>query len=252
VSYILDALTKAAQQRDRQVPVVQRLLSPAPRPRAPWRHTSGRLLAALAVNAVLLAAVLIWWLRPASVSTPAEPIAATPEPAAASAPPPAPPAATARPLVKLEPLPSAASKIEKPVPPTPEPRAETPVAPPKPGESLATASQAVAPPAPASPVAVAPPPAPPRPRSGTPTIQATTPPPTASTAARAPVPPEAAGLKLEALIYAEAPAERMVFINGRRYREGDSIDGRLKVEEIREDSVDLSDQGRRFALRVAR
>jgi hypothetical protein len=251
VSYILDALTKAAQQRDRQVPVVQRLLSPAPRPRAPWRQTSGRLLAALLVNAVLLAAVLIWWLRPASVSTPTEPIAATPEPVAASAPPPAPPAA-ARPLVKLEPLPSAASKIEKPAPRTAEPRPETPVAPPKPGDSLATASQAVAPPAPASPVAVAPPPAPPRPRSGTPTIQATTPPPAPSTATRAPVPPEAAGLKLEALIYAEAPAERMVFINGRRYREGDSIDGRLKVEEIREDSVDLSDQGRRFALRVAR
>jgi type II secretory pathway component PulC len=54
------------------------------------------------------------------------------------------------------------------------------------------------------------------------------------------------------LIYAETPAERMVFINGRRYREGDSIDGRLKIEEIREDSVELSDQGRRFALRVAR
>jgi type II secretory pathway component PulC len=66
------------------------------------------------------------------------------------------------------------------------------------------------------------------------------------------MPPEAAGLRLEALIYAEAPAERMVFINGRRYREGDSIEGRLKVEEIREDSVELSDQGHRFPLRVAR
>jgi hypothetical protein len=42
----------------------------------------------------------------------------------------------------------------------------------------------------------------------------------------------------------------MVFINGRRYREGDSIDGRLRVEEIREDGVELSDQGRRFSLRV--
>jgi general secretion pathway protein B len=252
VSYILDALTKAAQQRDRQVPVVQRLLSPAPRPRALWRHTSGRLLAALAVNAVLLAAVLIWWLRPASVTTPAEPIAAAPEPVTVSAPPPpAPPAASARPLVKLEPLPSAAIKAEKLVPPTPEPRTETRVAPARPSESPTTASQVVAP-APAAPVAVAPPPAPPRPRAGTPTIQATTPPPAPATAARAPAPPEAAGLRLEALIYAEAPAERMVFINGRRYREGDSIDGRLKIEEIREDSVELSDQGRRFALRVAR
>jgi len=66
------------------------------------------------------------------------------------------------------------------------------------------------------------------------------------------VSPETASLRLEALIYADAPAERMVFINGRRYREGDSIDGRLRIEEIREEGVELSDQGRRFTLRVAR
>ena len=135
MSYILDALTKAAQQRDRQIPVVQRLLSPAPRVRSPWSHASGRVLAALALNAVLLGAVLFWWLRPV---------------------------------------------------PTPAP------------------------------------------------------------------PPESAGLRLEALIYADAPAERMVFINGRRYREGDSIDGRLRIEEIKEEGVELSDQGRRFILRVSR
>ena len=93
-------------------------------------------------------------------------------------------------------------------------------------------------------------PAPSRPRVGTPSIQ---PPPSAppTAAPRAPVPPEAAGLKLEALIYADAPAERMVFINGRRYREGESIDGRLRIEEIREEGVELSDQGQRFTLRVA-
>ena len=71
-------------------------------------------------------------------------------------------------------------------------------------------------------------------------------------AARPVAPPEASGLKLEALIYADVPAERMVYINGRRYREGDSIDGRLRIEEIREDGVELSDQGRRFSLRVTR
>jgi len=60
------------------------------------------------------------------------------------------------------------------------------------------------------------------------------------------------GLKLEALIYGDTPAERLVFINSRRYREGDSIDDRLRVEEIREEGVDLSDQGRPFRLRVAR
>jgi len=73
-----------------------------------------------------------------------------------------------------------------------------------------------------------------------------------STVARSAPPPEAASLRVEALIYADTPAERMVFINGRRYREGDAIDGRLRVEEIREDGVELSDQGRRFTLRASR
>jgi general secretion pathway protein B len=54
------------------------------------------------------------------------------------------------------------------------------------------------------------------------------------------------------LIYSDVPAQRMVFINGRRHVEGDVIDGRLRVEEIHEDGVELSDQGRRFTLRVAR
>jgi general secretion pathway protein B len=232
MSYILDALTKAAQQRDRQVPVVQRLLSPAPRPRSSWHYASGRLLAALAVNAVLLAAVLFWWLRPAAITAPSEPIAAAPESIAT----PAPPVTSPRPLVKLEPLPSAGPKVEKPAPSRQEPSAPA------------------VPPAAAPPVAVAPAPAPsplapPRPRSGTPTIQAT---PAPAPAPRPPASPETASLRLEALIYADAPAERMVFINGRRYREGDSIDGRLRIEEIREEGVELSDQGRRFTLRVAR
>ena len=63
---------------------------------------------------------------------------------------------------------------------------------------------------------------------------------------------ERAALKLEALIYSDVPAQRMVFINGRRYAEGEMIDGRLRVEEIQEDGVALNDQGRRFTLRVVR
>src|SRR5207245_8938451 len=106
MSYILDALTKAAQQRDRQAPVVQRLLSPAPRPRSAWSPTPGRLLAALAVNAVLLVSVLFWWLRPVPVATPPEPVAV-----------PAPPVERPRPPVKLE------------APPSPAPTARTPTVP---------------------------------------------------------------------------------------------------------------------------
>ena len=290
MSYILDALTKAAQQRDRQVPVVQRLLSPAPRVRAPWSHASGRLLIALGINAVLLVAVLIWWMRPASITAPPEPIAATPQSVTSS------PPASSRSLVTRDPLPSTATKPvttpaephadaaaqSKPIAPqagTPPPAATppalmqsapvapaapaTPPAPPvtppapvaspapvAPPSAVAPPPTAAAPKAVAPSVATAPAPAPSRPRVGTPSIQ---PPPSAppTAAPRAPVPPEAAGLKLEALIYADAPAQRMVFINGRRYREGELIDGRLRIEEIREEGVELSDQGQRFTLRVA-
>jgi len=237
MSYILDALTKAAQQRDRQAPVVQRLLSPAPRSRSMWSPTPGRLLAALAVNAVLMAGVLVWWLSPAAVSAP------PPEPIAAPAPvvaPALPAAESPRPLVKLEPLPRAATTVDKPTPTPTERAAETPEKPAPPPPSVA--------PAPRAPIPNSAPSA--LPRSGTPTIQLSPAPP--ATAARPALPQEAAGLKLEALIYADVPAERMVFINGRRYREGDSIDGRLRVEEIHEDGVELSDQGRRFSLRVSR
>ncbi len=230
MSYILDALTKAAQQRDRQAPAVQRLLSPAPRARSPWSHVSGRLLAALALNAVLLSVVLVWWLYPASTPAPSEPTAA-----------PAPSLASPRPLVKLEPMPTTDAAVEKPSPtaaakpssPTREPRADAapPQTQPKPSAPL-----------PASP------------RASTPTVQPT-PTPSATppgAAARPAAPQDSAGLRVEALIYADAPAERMVFINGRRYREGDAIDGRLRIEEIREDGVELSDQGRRFTLRATR
>jgi hypothetical protein len=75
----------------------------------------------------------------------------------------------------------------------------------------------------------------------------------------APVEPKAAApaapakadgrFKLEVLSYSDVPAQRLVFINGRRYREGETMDGGVKIEEIREDSVVLSDAGQRFTLR---
>jgi hypothetical protein len=249
MSYILDALTKAAQQRDRQAPVVQRLLSPAPRPRAPWSPASGRLLAALAVNAVLLAGVLAWWMWPTAVATPPA-VTTQPEPVAA----PAPIAESPRPL-KLEPLPSVEPRAEKPTAATRErsvstSETPTPAGPPSASSAAAPSTRAAAPAPASSSRASAPTPAPAQPtlpRSGTPGVQPS-PAPAAPPVAASPA--EAGSLKLEALIYADVPAERMVFINGRRYREGDSIDGRLRVEEIREDGVELSDQGRRFSLRV--
>lgn len=70
-------------------------------------------------------------------------------------------------------------------------------------------------------------------------------PPTAAAPTRA----DSQRFKLEVLSYSDVPAQRLVFINGRRYREGETLDGGVKVEEIREDSVILSEAGQRFTLR---
>lgn len=228
MSYILDALTKAARQRERQVPVVQRLLSAAPAPRASWARLPHRLVATLPVGVGLLAVALAWWLRPLPSPVPLEP----PAPAGAA---PAPRAAiveTARP-VKIEPLLKPVIPVEKPAPVE---RGTTAVAP------TVTAKPAPAPPPTTRSPAVVTQPPPPRTRVAP-----------ATPAAPAPATPaERAVLKLEALIYSDVAAQRMVFINGRRYAEGDTVDGRLRVEEIQEDGVALSDQGRRFTLRIAR
>jgi general secretion pathway protein B len=228
MSYILDALTKAAQQRERQVPVVQRLLSAAPVRGASWARVPGRLAAALALGIGLLAVALVLWLRPAPAPAPLEP---APPSLSASAPR-APSVEIQRP-VKVEPSPRAETPTAKPAPVEREARAVTPTVTPKPQAPPAPATRppaAVVQPAPSG-AAVAP----------------ATPPATAP-----PTPAEKAALKLEALIYSDVPAQRMVFINGRRYSEGEMVDGRLRVEEIQEDGVALSDQGRRFTLRVAR
>jgi hypothetical protein len=230
MSYILDALTKAAQQRERQVPVVQRLLSAAPARGASWALVPGRLAAALAVSVGLLAVALVLWLRSAPVPARLEPTT----PSLSASAPRAPSVEIARP-VKVEPGPRAVIPTAKPAPVEREASAVTPTVIPKP--------PAPAPPAPAArpPAAVVQ--AAPSGVAGAPVAPPATAPPT---------PAEKAALKLEALIYSDVPVQRMVFINGRRYSEGEMVDGRLRVEEIQEDGVALSDQGRRFMLRVAR
>jgi hypothetical protein len=232
MSYILDALTKAAQQRERQVPVVQRLLSAAPARGASWAREPGRLAPVLAVSAGLLAVALVLWLRSAPAPAPAPLEPATPSLSASA--PRAPSVEIARP-VKVEPSPRPEIPTAKPAPAEREASAVMPTVTPKP--------QAPAPPAPATrpPVAVV------QPAPSGVAVAPVAPPVTAP-----PTPAEKAALKLEALIYSDVPAQRMVFINGRRYSEGEMVDGRLRVEEIQEDGVALSDQGRRFTLRVAR
>jgi general secretion pathway protein B len=51
------------------------------------------------------------------------------------------------------------------------------------------------------------------------------------------------------LLYSETPAERIVFINGKKYVEGDSVDGLYLLEKITADGAVLSHKGERLLLR---
>ena len=55
-------------------------------------------------------------------------------------------------------------------------------------------------------------------------------------------------LRLELHVWSSLPQERFVFVNGRRYREGDSLAEGPAVEEITRDGVVLNSGGNRFLL----
>jgi general secretion pathway protein B len=56
-------------------------------------------------------------------------------------------------------------------------------------------------------------------------------------------------MKLTLLVYAENEPERVVYINGRKYAKGDLVDGLYLVESITPDGVLLSYEGQRTTLR---
>ena len=53
---------------------------------------------------------------------------------------------------------------------------------------------------------------------------------------------------LQVLVYSETPTQRMVFIDGRRYAEGDAIDGETVLERINADGVVVKYRGQRFVI----
>jgi general secretion pathway protein B len=55
-------------------------------------------------------------------------------------------------------------------------------------------------------------------------------------------------LRIDALVFSETPSNRMVFIKGRKYREGDTVEGQARIEQIRRDGAILSHQGRQFMV----
>lgn len=241
MSYILDALKKAAEQRDRQAPVLHRLLAPFPTPRSAWTRSPGRLLAALLLNAGLLTVLLVLWLRPVPIAPPPDAIGVA-GPAAS----PSGQSLGSEPQLTAEVGGGKAAQRERDAsvdsvagPARPK-RAET-----EPSLRKPNTTPAIRPPQP--------PASPPGQRPPRSTVQrapdlAAAPP----VKPAEPTPPELAGLRLEALAYSELPEKRMIFVNGRKYVEGDVIEGRLRVEEIQEDGVALSDQGRRVTLRISR
>jgi len=218
MSYILDALRKAAEQRGATPTVLLRPATPLARGiggrRAPW-------IAIATVVVLLNAAVLVALLRPATITAPVatgrenarpRPVTAIRAVEDAGRPP-------ATQVIEAEP-PHRATGLKPPVLSVkPTPFAQRLLSRPT-SEARATVPEPRIPPEtpPASP---SPPPA----------------------------RPDTSKLKLEVLSYSDVAAQRLVFINGRRYREGDTIDSGAKIEEIREDGVVLSEQGQRFTLR---
>jgi general secretion pathway protein B len=219
VSFILDALRKSEHERQRSaMPGLSHVPLAVPRHELPrW---------ALAVIGVLAAAVLVlagaWWQsrRPpptaAGVSLPAAPApvspAAPPKLAAAEpAPSPAPPpVATPSPSQPASESPTPAQRG------TPEPRSSVLA-------SAATEGLKS-----------------PRPAPSGPTLPSAA----ALLAQGISVPP----LRLELHAYSDVPGERFVFINGRKYVEGQQLAEGPEVITIEPNGVVLSQQGQRFML----
>ena len=55
-------------------------------------------------------------------------------------------------------------------------------------------------------------------------------------------------LRLDLHVYAVNPAERFVFINMRKLREGESLPEGVRVDEITSIGVELSYRGKQFTL----
>lgn len=226
MSFILDALRKSEHERQRRAgPAVADLAVVPPRPATPlvWSVVGALLL-------VNLAAVAWFLLRDRAPATDAVAVPAVVAPAdsgIASRPiesvaPAGGPAPAVRPLV-AEALPAA---------PPPAPDAMPPPAP----------DPLLLPPAPRAaaqqPVITSNLPAAPGTTTVVPRLDALSPQATAGL----PV------LNLDLHIFASDPAQRAVFINGRRYREGDSLPEGVDVVAITTDGAVLRHRGQRFLL----
>jgi general secretion pathway protein B len=257
MSFILDALKKSEAERQRQnVPGMLDLPTPSPKPRFPmWGIWLGLLLG---VNLIVLLVVLIRSSGSGTASAPA--VAAAPTQAAAQAMP-----AASAPVVAAAAAPAAGTATAAP----PAVAAANAAAPAADGAFSPMEGQPVY--APEIPVTDPP-------RGATPAgayPSAGGQPALASTAGplmRQPLPPQAQippdpneivptlqevnlsgnrgipELHLDIHVFAAKPAERFVFINNRKYREGATLQEGPTVERITRDGVILNYQNLRFSI----
>jgi general secretion pathway protein B len=276
MSYILDALRRADAERERGgVPGLHAQPFPptrderaAPRGGGPWRWIALGLAAGLALPLAL------WWLssgdEPAPLPTaPTAPLATTPAPA--PAPPPAPATLAAAPPAVAEPMaPTSPAPRPAATPPSPPPTAAAAAAPRQraapertaqrtaeradPGDEPAPRPAArPRPPAAAERTATARAPAAASPAASAPAAQ----PPAAAEPARLPslaelpepVRRQLPTLQIGGSMYSEAPANRMLIVNGQLLHEGSTVAPGLVLEQIRLKSAVFSFQGQRYEMR---
>jgi len=273
MSYILKALKRAQESRridgSTVTAAVQRLRVVDRPQRLPWRWIA---VGALALNTAAVGLFVVWPhsrtqaprqddgpapAQAAAPMTPAAPTIAAPTaaptmaavppspPTAATAPTP-PPLPTAAPTPTTVRPPAAVTALPAPSPPalvarlkTPEPTRPTMATNRKPERAAAdpterSSGDRTEPVVPRTPAPAAPAPV-------------STPPPLVEDS------PELrevlSKFKIEVLVWAPDPKERMVFLNGRKYVEGQTLDGKVVVELIAEDGVVLAYQGQRVRVK---
>lgn len=229
MSFILDALRRA--QHAHESPPVQSAPIYADRvPEAPadYRRRAVWLLGAVAAFAIVAAAS--WWFGRTSVPAPA----------------------TTR---NTAPAPTPAPPVTRPA----EPQGNTVRAPVRALDQEVARARPAPAPAPAS--------APPRPERSrvTPGTVTVSPAPTATSPAAADNTDVAAlpqyenllvegainlpNLKMDMHVYNRTPSKRFVFINFKKYREGDALDRQTSIEEITTTGAVMNHKGQRFLLR---
>jgi general secretion pathway protein B len=261
MSFILDALRKSEHERQRQTgPALAEVAVAAPKPRSNrWAPAA---IALLLVNLVAIGVLLLWKARGES-DTPAvaAPTAASTSPLATAAVPPATAPAPTPEVSVTQALPQAAVTTPPPMlrPAEPPPGAGTrnsleqemssDVPPMEQEAAIAAATPpdgrtAVAPARRGSVVYQSLPEAGPSAADASPQASPDNLPRADDMTARGALPE----LRLELHVWSTRPQERFVFVNGRRYREGDTTAAGATIEEITREGVIMNSGGSRFLL----